>query len=371
MLSVQALDAVAQGQEMRTVLQETHKFYISKCRVMTRILNDILDIREDALEIDANGKAMEHLGLGRGVFILKLPIKQDYAKKLFAAISIDTSLPRKQGLAAEIAFDIANITNPDNPAQYARTVCAQTYQNYKSALKWWHEHHDEGKNKVGCAWPADVEQVINKQIRAYKRDIGVKKRKGIMPQKEGKSAYNVTGYVAICNYFNQIRPCGHNFTWMEGIFSQLFTKLSINTIGRSDNIDDLLLSNIGWENDALTIKFGNTKSDIEGETTSEIKRLYANPFMPNICVVLAIAIYTWCKYRKPDDLHMFDGGDQHKRYYKELMRAVKEIPAHIDIGCNRSDVGNTIKFVLVLCVNFKEILYILYYHNYNKNIIVL
>jgi len=311
-----------------------------------------------------------HPGLGHGVFILKLPIKQDHAKKLFAAISIDTSLPRKRDLVAGID-EIAVIDDISNPAKYARTVCAQTYQNYKSALKWWHEHDDVGKNKVGCAWPADVEQVINKQIRSYKRDIGQKKRRGIMPQKEGKSAYNVTGYIAICNYFNQIRPYGHNFTWMEGIFSQLFTKLSVNTIGRSDNIDDLLLSNIGWENDALTIKFGNTKSDIEGETTAEIKRLYANPFMPNICVVLAIAIYTWCKYRKPDNLHMFDGQDQHKRYYKELMRAVKEIPAHIDIGCKRSDVGNTIKSVLVLCVNFNEFLCILYYHYYNKSIIIL
>jgi hypothetical protein len=135
MLSAQALDAVAQGQEMRTVLEETHKFYISKCRVMSRILNDIVEIREDALHLDATGKPYEHLGLGHGMFVLKLPIKQDHAKKLFAAISIDTSLPRKKGRVAEIAVDIANITNPDNPAQYARTVCAQTYQNYKSALK--------------------------------------------------------------------------------------------------------------------------------------------------------------------------------------------------------------------------------------------
>lgn len=63
MISAQALDAVAQGQEMRTVLQETHKFYISKCRVMTRILNAIVEIRADALELDANGNPIEHPGL--------------------------------------------------------------------------------------------------------------------------------------------------------------------------------------------------------------------------------------------------------------------------------------------------------------------
>ena len=127
---------------------------------------------------------------------------------------------------------------------------------------------------------------------------------------------------------------------MDGrYFSQLFTKSSLNTIGRSDNIDDLLLSNIDWENDALTIVFGNTKSDIEGETTSEKKRLYANHFMLSICVILSLAIYTWCKYRAPTDIHLFDGGDQNKRCHKNMLRALKEIPSHVDIGCKREHVG--------------------------------
>ena len=83
-----------------------------------------------------------------------------------------------------------------------------------------------------------------------------------MTQKEGKSAFNLIGYTALCNYFNQMRPVGHQFGWMEGVFAQLFTKLSVNTIGRSDNIDDLLVQNV-----ALTIVFSNTKSDIEVEAT--------------------------------------------------------------------------------------------------------
>jgi hypothetical protein len=64
-----------------------------------------------------------------------------------------------------------------------------------------------------------------------------------------------------------MRPVGHQFGWMEGVFAQLFTKLSVNTIGRYDNIDDSLMQNVDWENDALTIVFSNTKSDIEGEQT--------------------------------------------------------------------------------------------------------
>lgn len=77
---------------------------------------------------------------------------------------------------------------------------------------------------------------------------------------------------------------------MEGVFAQLFTKLSVNTIGRSDNIDDVLLSYIDIENDAITFAFSNTKSDIEGESTTEKKRVYANPFSPEIYMQVVVKI---------------------------------------------------------------------------------
>ena len=68
------LDSIAQGQQSRTVLADTHKIYISKCRVMTRILNEIPDIRNDALELSEDGRAIEHIGDAKGVFKLKLPL---------------------------------------------------------------------------------------------------------------------------------------------------------------------------------------------------------------------------------------------------------------------------------------------------------
>ena len=36
---------------------------------------------------------------------------------------------------------------------------------------------------------------------------------------------------------------------------------------------------------------------------------------------------------------MFDGEDQSKRYYKHLIKALKEIPADIEFGCRREDIG--------------------------------
>ena len=85
--------------------------------------------------------------------------------------------------------------------------------------------------------------------------------------------------------------------------------------------------------------FSTTKSDQTGETTSEVKRLFANPFKPEICVVYGLAIYTWCKRRNPGDSLLFDGRDQNKRYYNILINACESIPAHINLGCERNDIG--------------------------------
>jgi hypothetical protein len=35
--------------------------------------------------------------------------------------------------------------------------------------------------------------------------------------------------------------------------------------------------------------------DQNGEKTSDVKRLYANPIKPELCVILQLAVHTWCK----------------------------------------------------------------------------
>ena len=52
--------------------------------------------RELALELDQHGNAIEHPGTARVVYRLNLPMLPATAKRLFAAISVDTSLPKKR-----------------------------------------------------------------------------------------------------------------------------------------------------------------------------------------------------------------------------------------------------------------------------------
>jgi hypothetical protein len=341
MLNRELLGAVATGQQQRNISDISIRGYLSKMHVLTRKLNEIEDLRLDALEFDNDGNPKRHLNAARNVIRLRLPMEVETGRLLFAALSIDGSLKRRQRGAIEINEAEAQQLPEDlrNLGANISTVSAQTYQNYKSALKWWHEYTNADFDKVGITFPPEVDKAINTQILTYKRDVASKKRRGIMSHKEGKSPYSLQGYVEICTYFMKMKPISIRYTWMEGLFAQLFTKLSVNTIGRSDNIDDLLLEHIGVENDHITVLFCTTKSDQTGEKTSEVKRLFANPHMPEICVMFGLAIYTWCKRRVPGDRQLFDGKDQNKRYYNILINAVENIPDHVNLGCSRKDIG--------------------------------
>jgi len=258
MLNRDLLGAVATGQQQRNISDISIRGYLSKMHVLTRKLNDIEDLRLDALEFDNDGNPKRHLNAARNVIKLKLPMEVETGRLLFAALSIDGSLKRRQRGAIETNEAEAHQLPEDrrNLGANISTVSAQTYQNYKSALKWWHEYTNADFDKVGGTFPPEVDKAINTQILTYKRDVASKKRRGIMSHKERKSPYSLQGYVEICTYFMKMRPISIRYTWMEGLFAQLFTKLSVNTIGRSDNIDDLLLEHIGVENDHITVFCG-------------------------------------------------------------------------------------------------------------------
>ena len=199
-----------------------------------------------------------------------------------------------------------------NPAKYLCTVTGQTYQNYKSALKWWHTYEDPLISKEAVPWPRELDDDLQNQIQGYKNDVGEKKRDGVMSKKEWKSKYNTLEYITLCTYFNSSRPDGKENTWRQGLFCASFTIVSTATIGKSDNINDITTVNIGARNDSIHFKFITTKSDRAGSTTSEIKRIYANPFRPEICVHLDLIVNVLCRHpHSPSEAaYLFGGKDQ-------------------------------------------------------------
>ena len=68
--------------------------------------------------------------------------------------------------------DIPDDSN--DPGANTVTISAQTFQNYKSAMRWWHEYTCESMSKVGHVWPPDLDKSIKHAVANYKRTVGRK-----------------------------------------------------------------------------------------------------------------------------------------------------------------------------------------------------
>lgn len=95
-----------------------------------------------------------------------------------------------------------------NPGANVVTITAGCMMGYKSALKYWHRLPNFLWGKVATTMDAHLDARLKSFNSAYKRDIGSKKRRGIMKAREGKEALSRLGYEALCQYMYQMRPNG-------------------------------------------------------------------------------------------------------------------------------------------------------------------
>jgi hypothetical protein len=180
-----------------------------------------------------------------------------------------------------------------NPGKDKVTIVAGSMMNFASAIKWLHKFINVDIGKVRYRISEEVVDEIKHIMATYKRDVGEKRRKGVMKVREGKDPVSLVGYEHICKWLYQMKPVGHKGRWSESLFVNLYLRLQCATIGRTDNISSLLLSHVEWSEDALTITFSTTKSDQAGERTNERKHVYASSDMPHVCVFLAMALFMW------------------------------------------------------------------------------
>jgi hypothetical protein len=121
----------------------------------------------------------------------------------------------------------------------------------------------------------------------YERKIADLKQVGEMSLMEGKQPLSFGGYRFIAN--EAIKQCND---FNQSILAHLFLLLCWNLISRCASVSSLMFNHISWEEDAMVIVFPSHKGDKEGKHCSP-KHVYANPSNPEICPILAFAIYIW------------------------------------------------------------------------------
>jgi hypothetical protein len=81
-----------------------------------------------------------------------------------------------------------------------------------------------------------------------------------MKAKEGKDPFSREGYEEMARYMYKIKPNGNSNTWGEIIFANMYYRMQMNSIGRSDNVEDLLFSHFDWAEDAYKYSHHKTLS---------------------------------------------------------------------------------------------------------------
>ncbi len=52
-----------------------------------------------------------------------------------------------------------------NPSSNMVIISAQTYQNYKSELKWWHCYENASMDKIGYIWPVGMDDALIQAVK--------------------------------------------------------------------------------------------------------------------------------------------------------------------------------------------------------------
>ena len=96
-----------------------------------------------------------------------------------------------------------------------------------------------------------------------------------------------------------------------------------------------MMEHVGWEEDSLLITTPKHKGDQEG-VKCFARHLFANPLLPEICPVLALAVLTFARTLRhdpssdggaaPPNFRIFDGPNSTARFSDTLQRCIARLP---------------------------------------------
>ena len=179
-----------------------------------------------------------------------------------------------------------NDGNALDPVEYQQY---QSVSGYKSAIV---HKYNEFDIKIDDA----ISKMFATFFAGYKREIAQMKLDGDMSAKEGKSPLSFVGYNFLAREALNTSVSGQ----MEcGTFSWTFLLLCWNLLARCNSICTILFEHISWDEDCLVIKFPRMKNDPDGKNGMVPKHVFANRQNPEICPILALAVYVFTMGNRP------------------------------------------------------------------------
>ncbi len=185
---------------------------------------------------------------------------------------------------------------------------------------------------------------INNILDGYEKTINSCKLKGLMKITEGKNHLQYNGYSLLANKLFCSFPSTHRGgNWSHSLFAWPFLVLQWNLISRSESVETLMYTHIKWEGDCVTIEEQGHKGDQTGEKKFG-KHVYANPYIPHICPVLALAVLIFTSGNRPEDgsrQRLFSGTNSKGRFGDILREMLKNLSEDemVTLGCHPAQIG--------------------------------
>ena len=159
-------------------------------------------------------------------------------------------------------------------------IRASTLAGYRSALwKFASDYSDQG-----IVWFTEQEaKRLKRYLKGVENNASAEVRAGRLAGEEGKRHLKVEEYVALCD---ETIGCveGQHVTEVHLLLTSLW-----NLMARSETGGAIHSRHLDWENDALLV--GISKSKRFTLEKAVYYHLFANPFRPAVCVVLALALH--------------------------------------------------------------------------------
>ena len=132
----------------------------------------------------------------------------------------------------------------------------------------------------------------------------------------------------------------------ESIFAHCFLVTTWNLACRSQNTANVRFGDISWNTsfDSYLVKFAHSKTDQTGEQSKYARHMFANPFLPTVCPVVALALHLSCNFNKialDASTPLFPGKAQCDRFSGILERCLEDNKDQLrqEFGFDPSDIG--------------------------------
>lgn len=183
--------------------------------------------------------------------------------------------------------------------------------------------------------PFKYKSLVAEMLSSKKKKEKKLKAKGDIPEDNGRDEMSFELYRELSLYYLR-----HG-----NVFAHLFLILCWNTMVRNCNCDDIVFENCIWRGDCFGISVKRTKTNQDGsrDIQADVKHIYANPLMPEVCPILALAMYFLANpFVGNEGNSLFPGKDRQVRFNNDITAALKneEFQKHLrDRGIPFHNVG--------------------------------